>query len=363
MSKYKFILSGGGTGGHIYPAISIANELKARYPEAEFLFVGAKDRMEMEKVPQAGYEIEGLWISGIQRRFSFKNLIFPFKLMSSLFNAKKIIKQFKPTLVVGTGGYASAPLVRIASGKGIKCVIQEQNSYPGITNKLLANRVEKIFVAYDKLDKFFPKKKIIKTGNPVRQDLLEIDSKKEEAISFFKLDKNAKTLFVLGGSLGARAINVLIKNKLAFFKENNIQVIWQCGKLYYEEYKKYESSNVYVCAFLDRMDLAYSAADIIVSRAGAGTISELCIVKKPVIFIPSPNVAEDHQTKNAKALSNRNAAILIKEINLDSRFEKEFKILISSEERRKELSKNIKKLALPNATKHIVDEIDKILSS
>ena len=184
MSKYKFILSGGGTGGHIYPAISIANELKARYPEAEFLFVGAKDRMEMEKVPQAGYEIEGLWISGIQRRFSFKNLIFPFKLMSSLFNAKKIIKQFKPTLVVGTGGYASAPLVRIASGKGIKCVIQEQNSYPGITNKLLANRVEKIFVAYDKLDKFFPKKKIIKTGNPVRQDLLEIDSKKEEAISF-----------------------------------------------------------------------------------------------------------------------------------------------------------------------------------
>ncbi len=362
MKKYKFILSGGGTGGHVYPAISIANELKKRYPDAEFLFVGAKDRMEMEKVPQAGYEIEGLWISGIQRRFTLKNLFFPFKLMSSLIRAKKIIKQFKPTLVVGTGGYASAPLVRVASGKGIKCVIQEQNSYPGITNKLLANRVEKIFVAYDKLGRFFPEKKIIKTGNPVRQDLLEIDSKKDEAFQFFKLDKNKTTLFVLGGSLGARAINVLVKNKLSFFKENNIQVIWQCGKLYYEEYKKYENSDVRVYAFLDKMDLAYSAANMVISRAGAGTISELCIVKKPVIFIPSPNVSEDHQTKNAKALSNRNAAILIKEINLDSRFENEFKILISSEERRKELSDNITKLALPNATKHIVDEIDKILN-
>jgi UDP-N-acetylglucosamine--N-acetylmuramyl-(pentapeptide) pyrophosphoryl-undecaprenol N-acetylglucosamine transferase len=197
VNNYKFILSGGGTGGHIYPAISIANELKARYPEAKFLFVGAKDRMEMEKVPKAGYEIKGLWISGIQRSLSLKNLIFPFKLMSSLLNAKKIVKQFQPTLVIGTGGFASAPLVRVASGKGIKCVIQEQNSFPGITNKLLASRVEKIFVAYDKLNRFFPSGKIIKTGNPVRQDLLEIASKKDEAFSFFKLDKNKKTVFVL----------------------------------------------------------------------------------------------------------------------------------------------------------------------
>lgn len=361
MSNYKFILSGGGTGGHIYPAISIANELKTRYPNAEFLFVGAEDRMEMEKVPQAGYEIEGLWISGIQRSFSLRNLSFPFKLISSLFKAKKIVKRFNPTLVVGTGGFASAPLVRVASGKGIKCVIQEQNSYPGITNKLLAKRVEKVFVAYDKLERFFPVDKIIKTGNPVRQDLLEIDSKEEEALKFFKLDKDKTTLFVLGGSLGARTINMLIESKLELFKENNVQVIWQCGKLYHDDYKKHESNNVSVHAFLDRMDLAYAAANIIISRAGACTVSELCIVKKPVIFVPSPNVAEDHQTKNAKALSNRNAAILIQEINLDNRFDKEFKTLISSEDRRKELSKNIRKLAMPSATKHIVDEIDKIL--
>ncbi|UOB18491.1 undecaprenyldiphospho-muramoylpentapeptide beta-N-acetylglucosaminyltransferase [Abyssalbus ytuae] len=363
MSNYKFILSGGGTGGHIYPAISIANELKSRFPEAQFLFVGAKDRMEMEKVPEAGYEIKGLWISGIQRRLSLKNFVFPFKLIDSFLKAGKIVKQFKPTMVIGTGGYASAPLVKVASAKGVKCVIQEQNSYPGIANKFLAGKAEKIFVAYDGLERFFPKNKIIKTGNPVRQDILNVSANVEEALEYFQLNKNKKVLLVLGGSLGARAINKLIEKELNFFAENNIQVIWQCGKLYYEEYKKYENKNIKVLAFLNKMNLAYTAADVIISRAGAGTVSELCIVGKPVIFIPSPNVAEDHQTKNAKALSGRNAAVLVKEVSLDSRFEKEFKSIITSETRQKELSKNIKKLALPHATKHIVDEIEKILKT
>lgn len=362
MSNYKFILSGGGTGGHIYPAISIANELKVRYPNAEFLFVGAKDRMEMEKVPQAGYKIEGLWISGIQRSMSLKNLVFPFKLIDSLLKARKIVQQFKPTLVIGTGGFASAPLVRVASNMGIKSVIQEQNSFPGIANKFLAGKVEKVFVAYDGLERFFPKEKIIKTGNPVRQDILEIESKKDAANEFFNLNPEKKTLLVLGGSLGARAINRLIEKELNFFKENNVQVIWQCGKLYYDDYKKYNDDNIKVHAFLNKMDLAYAAANIIISRAGAGSISELCVVGKPVIFIPSPNVAEDHQTKNAKALSGRNAAVLVKEINFESRFEKEFLILLTSKQRQNELSRNIKKLALPNATKQIVDEIDKILN-
>lgn len=362
MSNYKFILSGGGTGGHIYPAISIANELKERYPNAEFLFVGAKDRMEMEKVPQAGYKIEGLWISGIQRSMSLKNLVFPFKFIDSLLKARKIVKQFKPTLVIGTGGFASAPLVRVASRMGVKSVIQEQNSFPGIANKFLAGKVEKVFVAYDGLERFFPKEKIIKTGNPVRQDILEIESKKDAANEFFNLNPEKKTLLVLGGSLGARAINRLIEKELDFFKENNVQVIWQCGKLYYDDYKKYNNDDVKVHAFLNKMDLAYAAANIIISRAGAGSISELCVVGKPVIFIPSPNVAEDHQTKNAKALSGRNAAVLVKEINFESRFEKEFLTLLTSKQRQNELSRNIKKMALPNATKQIVDEIDKILN-
>ena len=362
MSNYKFILSGGGTGGHIYPAISIANELKVRYPNAEFLFVGAKDRMEMEKVPQAGYEIEGLWISGIQRSMSLKNLVFPFKLIDSLLKARKIVQRFKPTMVIGTGGYASAPLVRVASNMGVKSVIQEQNSFPGIANKFLAAKVEKVFVAYDGLERFFPKEKIIKTGNPVRQDILEIESKKSVANEFFNLNPEKKTLLVLGGSLGARAINKLIEKELNFFKENNVQVIWQCGKLYYDDYKKYNNDDIKVHAFLNKMDLAYAAADIIISRAGAGSISELCVVGKPVIFIPSPNVAENHQTKNAKALSGRNAAVLVREINFESRFEKEFLILLTSKQRQNELSRNIKKLALPNATKQIVDEIDKILN-
>ncbi|MDG3581043.1 undecaprenyldiphospho-muramoylpentapeptide beta-N-acetylglucosaminyltransferase [Galbibacter pacificus] len=361
MSSYRFILSGGGTGGHIYPAIAIANELKQRYPDASFLFVGAQDRMEMEKVPQAGYEIKGLWISGIQRKLTLKNLMFPFKLISSIWKAKKIVKSFKPDIAVGTGGYASGPLLKAASGKKIPCVLQEQNSFPGITNKWLAKNVEKIFVAYNGLDRFFPADKIIKSGNPVRQDLLKIDDKKEEGLKFFQLTKNCKTLFVMGGSLGARRINQLIEKELNFFKENNVQLIWQCGKLYFDEYKKHQGDTVKVHAFINDMKLAYAAADIIISRAGAISVSELAIVGKPVFFIPSPNVAEDHQTKNASAVVKNNAAVLIRENDLDTTFEETFLSVFNSEEKQKELGINIKAMALPNATSDIVDEIEKLI--
>jgi len=359
----NIILSGGGTGGHIYPAVSIANELKIKYPEAKFLFVGAKDRMEMEKVPQAGYEIKGLWISGLHRSLSIKNLAFPFKLISSLWNAFKIIRKFKPTVVIGTGGFASGPTLYAASIKGVKTLIQEQNSYPGITNKLLSKKANKICVAYDSLERFFPSEKIIKTGNPVRQDLLDVVSKKEEAINFFGLKSDKKTLVVIGGSLGARAINNLIEKHINWLVENEIQVIWQTGKLYYDEFKKYDAlEGVQTHAFLNRMDLTYAVADVLISRAGASSISELCIVGKPVIFIPSPNVAEDHQTKNALSVVTKNAALLLKESELDM-FQTMFLELINDAELQKKLSKNIKALALPNATKDIVSEIEKLINS
>ena len=359
----NIILSGGGTGGHIYPAVSIANELKEKYPNAKFLFVGAKDRMEMEKVPQAGYEIEGLWISGLQRKLTLKNLAFPFKLLSSLWNAFKIIKKFKPTVVIGTGGFASGPTLYAASIKGVKTLIQEQNSYPGITNKLLSKKANKICVAYEGLERFFPSDKIIKTGNPVRQDLLKVDNLRDEAISFFGLDSAKKTLVIIGGSLGARAVNNLIEKHIKWLVENEIQVIWQTGKLYYEEFKKYDDlEGVKTYAFLNRMDLTYAAADILISRAGASSISELCIVGKPVIFIPSPNVAEDHQTKNALSVVNKNAALLLRESELEM-FKTMFSELINDEILSEKLSKNIKKLALPNATKDIVKEIEKLIIS
>jgi UDP-N-acetylglucosamine--N-acetylmuramyl-(pentapeptide) pyrophosphoryl-undecaprenol N-acetylglucosamine transferase len=360
--QHRIILSGGGTGGHIYPAISIANELKSRFPNAEFLFVGARDKMEMEKVPEAGYDIEGLWISGIQRKLTFKNLLFPFKLLVSLLRSRKILKQFKPDIAVGTGGFASGPLLQMATLKGIPSLIQEQNSYPGITNKLLGKKAQKICVAYDGLERFFPENKIIKTGNPVRQDLLSLDNKNIEAKDFFGLKHNKVTLLVLGGSLGARRINELIVNKLDFFNEQNIEIIWQCGKLYYQEYKIYnDTKDVQVHAFLNRMDMAYAAADIIISRAGASSVSELCIVGKPVIFIPSRNVAEDHQTKNANAVVEKNGAILIKEADLNVDFENKFTQLNSSKEKQESLSENIKKLALINATNDIADEVEKLL--
>jgi len=314
MSSFKFILSGGGTGGHIYPAIAIANELKAQFPDCEILFVGAKDKMEMQKVPQAGYPIKGLWIAGLQRKLTLQNLMFPVKVIDSLIKSRRIIKAFKPDVVIGTGGFASGPLLRAAAVMNIPIVVQEQNSFPGITNKILSKRASVICVAYDNLERFFPKNKIKLTGNPVREDLLSIDNKRLDALTYFALDATKKTLLVLGGSLGSRRINQLIAKELDFITNQNIQVIWQCGKLYFDEYSHFnEKPNVKVVSFVDRMDLAYAAADIIISRAGASSVSELCLVGKPVIFIPSPNVAEDHQTKNAKAIVDKNGAILLKE--------------------------------------------------
>ena len=362
MKPYKFIISGGGTGGHIYPAIAIANELKFRFPMTEFLFVGASDKMEMQKVPEAGYCIVGLWISGFQRRVTFKNLLFPFKLLFSLLKSVQIINTFKPDVVIGTGGFASGPVLQVASMRRVPTLIQEQNSFPGITNKLLSKKVDKVCVAYEGLERFFPKEKLVLSGNPVRQDLLDLEQKRAEAIEFFNLESEKKILLVLGGSLGARRINQLIESKLDYFKALGIQVIWQCGKLYSDDYNQYNSSDlVQVHAFINRMDLAYASADFVISRAGASSVSELCVVGKPVIFIPSPNVSEDHQTKNAIAITKNNAALLIAEKNLESSFESEFSIVLNSKSQQELLSENIKKLALREATKTIVDEIEKLL--
>ncbi|WP_310555024.1 undecaprenyldiphospho-muramoylpentapeptide beta-N-acetylglucosaminyltransferase [Flavobacterium sp.] len=369
MKQYKFILSGGGTGGHIYPAVAIANELKSRFPNCEILFVGAQDKMEMQKVPQAGYNIKGLWIAGIQRKLTLQNTMFPLKLASSLIKSFSILKQFKPDVVIGTGGFASGAVLKVASMLGISTVIQEQNSYPGITNKLLSKKANKICVAYENLERFFPKDKMILTGNPVRQDLISVSEKRSEAIDYFKLDENKKTLLILGGSLGSRRINQLIAKEIDWLSSQNIQIIWQCGKLYYDEYSKYNSNSqnlnpkTQVLSFIDRMDLVYAAADLVISRSGASSVSELAIVGKPVIFIPSPNVAEDHQTKNAQAIVDKHGAILLKESELDSEFKIVFEALLKDKGKQEDLSKNIKQLALPNATKQIVDEILKLVES
>ncbi|RXR23930.1 undecaprenyldiphospho-muramoylpentapeptide beta-N-acetylglucosaminyltransferase [Flavobacterium stagni] len=362
MKKHKFILSGGGTGGHIYPAIAIANELKQRFPDAEFLFVGAQDKMEMQKVPQAGYPIEGLWIAGLQRKLTLQNMMFPFKLLSSLWKSRRIIRQFQPDVVIGTGGFASGPLLQVANSKGIPTVVQEQNSYPGITNKLLSKKANAICVAYENLERFFPKEKIVFTGNPVRQDLLDLSHKREEGQTYFKLDPTKKTLLVLGGSLGARRINQLIAKELDFLLEQGVQVFWQCGKLYFEEYQHLnEKPNVQVTAFIDRMDLIYAAADVVISRAGASSVSELCLVGKPTVFIPSPNVAEDHQTKNAKAIVDKGGALLLKEAELEEKFEATFADLLKNEGLQKQLSTAMKQLGKPHATRDIVDEIVKLM--
>ncbi len=363
MKPYNILISGGGTGGHIYPALAIANEIKLRYPDANFLFVGAKDRMEMEKVPQAGYDIKGLWISGFQRKLTLDNMSFPFKLTSSLLKARNIINNFKPDVVIGTGGFASGPTLIMAQRKGIPTLIQEQNSFPGITNKLLGKKVDKICVAYDNLERFFPVDKIIKTGNPVRQDLLYIHTKVDQGKSHFKLDHKKQTILVLGGSLGARRINQLIEENLDFFKTQGVQIIWQCGKLYFNEYKKHNDLDfVQVHEFINTMDLAYAATDIIISRSGASSVSELCIVGKPVVFIPSPNVAEDHQTKNAKSIADQHGAILLKETDLYT-FAIVFETLLKDKGKQAHLAENIKELALPGATNAIVNEIEKLLNS
>lgn len=357
----KFILSGGGTGGHIYPAIAIADELKKRYPDAEFLFVGANDRMEMQRVPQAGYSIKGLQIAGIQRKLSLKNLLLPFKLLKSLYQARQIIQKFQPDAVIGTGGYASAPTLKAAQLLKVPYFIQEQNSFAGITNKWVSKKANKIFVAYQNMEKFFPKAKIQITGNPIREGLTTIQDKNKNAFESFSLDENKFTLLVLGGSLGAKSINQLISSNLSFFQENEVQILWQCGKFYYDEYKEKQTEMVQVRPFIENMNDAYAVADVIISRAGASSVSELCVVGKPVIFVPSPNVAEDHQTKNAQAIADEKAAILIKETELKDNFQKIFLEIFNDKQKRKILSENIKALAKPNATKQIVDEIIKII--
>lgn len=316
--------------------------------------------MEMEKVPAAGYDIKGLWISGIQRNLSTKNLMFPFKVMRSLGASGKIIKGFKPDVAIGTGGYASAPLLFVANRRKIPTLIQEQNSYPGITNKLLSKKTNVICVASEGMERYFPKEKILITGNPVRQDLLKLDHLKDEGIEHFKLNTDKKTLLVLGGSLGSRRINQLIHEHLDYLSES-VQVIWQCGKGYYEQYKNTATKGVQVHQFINRMDLAYCVADFVISRAGASSISELCLVGKPVIFIPSPHVAEDHQRKNADALVSKNAALMIIENNLERDFKKTWEQLSTDEHLQNELSQNIKVLALPHATQDIVDQIEKLL--
>ncbi len=356
-NNIKIIISGGGTGGHIFPAIAIANALKKRVPNISILFVGAKGRMEMEKVPAAGYEIIGLNISGIQRRLTFKNVLVPFKIIGSIIKAKKIIKEFKPDVVVGVGGYASGPMLRAASTKKIPTVIQEQNSYPGITNKILSKIVDKICVAYDNMDRFFPKEKIYLTGNPIRTDIQNQEGKKEAALNQFDLADNKKVLLVVGGSLGSRTINESIQNSLENLAKKNIQLIWQTGKSYIgtakEAISKFENANFRVFDFISQMDLAYAAADIVVSRAGAIAVSEICVVNKPAILIPSPNVAEDHQTKNAIALFNHNAVLFVRDIEARQKLCDEIINLMEDEEKQLQLKANLAGLGIRNADENI----------
>jgi len=363
---YKFIISGGGTGGHIFPAIAIANALKEKQPDANIMFVGAKGKMEMEKVPAAGYPIEGLWISGLQRTLTFKNLSFPFKLISSLVKARSLINGFKPDIVIGVGGYASGPTLKVASGKGIPTLIQEQNSYPGITNKLLAGTVSKICVAYDGMEKYFPSEKIIKTGNPVRKQVIDIEGKKEEAVRHFGLDASKNTLLIVGGSQGALSINRSIGKYLDHFLHKGYQMIWQTGKYYYEEgqtlARKKNSKSLLVTDFINRMDLAYALADVIISRAGAIAISEICAVAKPPVFIPFPAASEDHQTKNAQALVDQDAAILIPDSEALVKLGETVIQLMEDEKVKTKLSSNLKRLVMTNSADRIADEILKLVT-
>ncbi len=355
MRAQKFIISGGGTGGHIFPAVAIANALKKRMPDCEILFVGANGRMEMEKVPQAGYTIKGLNIAGFQRGSILKNLMLPFKVLSSLKEASKIIKGFKPNAAIGVGGYASGPLLFAASFAGVPCVIQEQNSFAGITNKILAKRAKKICVAYDGMEKVFPKEKIVMTGNPVRAEILNKQVNREEALRYFGLNAGKKTVLVVGGSLGARTLNESVYESLNKIKGSNVQFLWQTGKTWNKENLGLE--NVKQLTFIDRMDYAYACADVIVSRAGALSIAELQNIGKPLILVPSPNVAEDHQTHNAMALVNNEAAILVRDNEAKTNLINEVFELIAEEDKQKKLSENISKMGIGNAAERIVDEI------
>ena len=365
MNKHKFIISGGGTGGHIFPAISIANALKKRLPEADILFVGAIGRMEMERVPAAGYPIEGLPVSGFNRSNPLRNIKVVLNLVQSLFLARKIIRRFHPDAVIGVGGYASGPTLRAAAALGVPTLIQEQNSYAGVTNKLLAKKARRICVAYEGMDRFFPKDKIVLTGNPVRQDLVSILPKSQEAYRFFDFDSNKKTLLIIGGSLGARTINQSVIAQLEKLSTAGIQIIWQTGKFYIESARAaaepFTSPDLLVVDFVSRMDLAYSIADLVVSRAGASSISELCLLAKPVILVPSPNVAEDHQTQNALALVRKEAAVMIKDVDAKEQLIIKALELIHNDKVLAQLSVNILKLAQKDSADRIAEEVMKLI--
>lgn len=362
MKPFRVILSGGGTGGHIFPALAIADALKRESASTKILFVGASDRMEMTRVPDAGYPIKGLWISGIKRNLSFQNLLFPFKLVASLCRSYLILKKFKPQVVIGTGGFASGPLLYMATRLNIPSLIQEQNALPGITNRVLGKYVHRVCVAHQQAEKFFSKNKMVLTGNPLRAELTQslLDSKK--ARKLLGLETNKVTLLVVGGSLGARRINDLLAEQAERITSQNVQILWQCGKLYEIEFSRYEKKNIHVRAFLDDMSTAYAAADLIISRAGALAVSELCQVGKAVLFIPSPNVAENHQFKNAIAVAEKGAAIVIEEKELDKNFEKEIDELLTNMTLRSTLGGNIKKLAKSNATASIVEQVKALVN-
>ncbi len=357
MPELGIIISGGGTGGHIFPAIAIADALMQAEPSARILFVGSEGRMEMEKVPAAGYNIEGLWISGFQRSFTLKNLLIPFKIIHSSLKARKIIRQFRPDAAVGVGGYASGPTISAAEAMGIPVILQEQNSYPGITNKMLAPKAKKICVAYSGMEKYFPANKIILTGNPVRKDIANQKDLHDEAIRFFGLDPAKPVVLAVGGSLGARTINISLHNGLKELSNNNIQLIWQTGRFYStiaeEAVVPYENKGIKQMTFISRMDLAYAAADVVISRAGAIAISELCITGKPSILVPSPNVAEDHQTKNAMALVSQHAAVLVKDAEAQQSLVRETISLVNDMERMQQLSHNIARMAQHESAQRI----------
>jgi len=363
--RINIIISGGGTGGHVFPAIAIADAIHAQAPVAKILFVGARGKLEMEKVPNAGYPIKGLWISGFQRKFSLKNLLFPVKLVWSLLRSWMIVRSFKPQVVVGVGGYASGPLLEVASRMGVPSLIQEQNSYAGMTNKLLAKKADRICVAYEGMEQFFPAGKIVQTGNPVRTDYFAKARDKREAYRHFGLNPGLKTIFVFGGSLGAASINkAMAANADRLSLDPGVQIIWQVGKLYYEQYKNTEMARherVRLLPFVDRMDLAYAVADVVVCRAGALTISELCLLGQPAILIPSPNVAEDHQTKNAMALVERQAAVMVKDAEAQENILAKAQELLAEPKKLKALSDNIKQLAKPNAADAIAKEVLKLV--
>jgi len=361
MKKLKILVTGGGTGGHVFPAIAIADAIKRIAPDTEFLFVGAIGKMEMERVPQAGYAIEGLNIAGFQRRLTWKNLSFPFKLMGSLLKARRIIKRFNPDVIIGTGGYASGPVMRAGQRAGIPTIIQEQNSYAGITNKLLGKRAAAICVAYEHMEQFFPAEKIVFTGNPVRQDILHLEGKREAGILHYGLDPKKKTIAVIGGSLGARSLNLALRNHTETIEQlENIQILWQCGKFYEYEYMHCETAklpNVHIRAFIDRMDLLYAAADVVISRAGALSVSELCLVGKPVVLVPSPNVAEDHQTKNALALLEKGAARIVRDGDANEKMLGEALLILENESIAFSLSESIRQLGRANAAETIARKV------